>query len=302
LGSMSQGPAITQELSIGDVISKTLDYYRHNFTKYLILFGVVEAIVGVITTAARAAITLPTVPTNATSAQIATWVPQFIGAVFGLFAVSVIVAFVFYPIAYGTAVKMASDDIEKGQTDLGGALNYAVSRLVWLWAVGIVVGILVGVGSILIIPGIILAIMFSMSIPAVIVEKMGFDSLGRSRKLVANRWLKTFAMALVFGIAILIASVIVGLIAAPFGVASTFVSSVLSALYLPVVPIALTVYYYSNAARIAPLQGVSPPTTFGVPPASMTPSEPALRFCSSCGSQLTATAQFCPNCGAKQAV
>ena len=294
---MSQEPAITQELGIGEVISTTLDYYWRAFAKYLILYLVVEAIIGVITTVARQAIKIPMVPANATSSQIANWAPQFIGAVFGLVAVVFVVAIVFAPVAYGATIKMASESIQNQPVDLGGAVGFAVSRLLWLWGVSIVIGILILVGSILIVPGIILAIMFSLAIPAVIIEKAGFESLGRSRKLVSNRWLKTFVIALVFGIGIVIVSVIISLVASPFGVASTLISSVLSAFYLPVIPIALTVYYYSNVARITPPSPASAPTSYGVPPP---PPEPVLRFCSSCGTQLTATAQFCPNCGAKQ--
>ena len=295
---MSEGQAIVQELSLGDVISKTFEYYRRDFTKYVILFAVVEAIIGVLSTLVRRSIVLPAVPQNAVAQQYVNWAPGFFGALAELIALTAIITLIFYPVAYGSAIKMASEAIQSGQTTIGASVRFAVSRLVWFWLVGIVVGIIVALGFIaLIIPGIILAIMFSMVLPVIVIERAGFESMGRSRKLVSKRWLKTFALIIVLAIMVGIGSVIVGLISSPFGVGSTVVSSILSAFYLPLVPIALAVYYYSNVARIAPPQtGASPMTSEATAQAGMT------KFCPSCGVQLPSTAMFCPNCGAKQSV
>ena len=117
--------------------------------------------------------------------------------------------------------------------------------------------------------------------------------MSRSRKLVSDRWLKTLALIIVFGIIIGIASAIVSAIAGVFGVASTFVSSILSAFYLPLIPIALTVYYYSNAARVAPPQMPAAPEWVSSPGES--------RYCPSCGTKVAPNTMFCPSCGAKLA-
>ena len=207
-----------------------------------------------------------------------------------------IVTWVFFPVAIGSAVKLASEQIEKERADFEASVRFAISKLIWIWVVGIVAGIIVCLGLIaLIVPGIILAIMFSLVLPVVIIESPGvLESLGRSRKLVSRRWLKTLALIIVFGIIIGIASAIVGAISGPFGNASTVVSSILSAFYLPVIPIALTVYYYSNGARIAPPQ---------LSQAAVAPSptvRAGMKFCPNCGTQLASTATFCTKCGAKQ--
>jgi len=111
---------------------------------------------------------------------------------------------------------------------------------------------------------------------------------------VGSRWLKTLGLVIVFGIIALIASVIVGIISAPFGSGSGVVSSILSGFYLPIFPIGLTVYYYSNVARI------TPPTVSTAPMAPAPGVQTGMKFCPYCGTQLVSSAMFCSKCGAKQ--
>jgi hypothetical protein len=294
---MSAGQGITRELSLGELVSKTFELYRRDFSNYLILFVVVEVIIGVLTTLVRRAIVVPAaLPAGATSQQLLDWAPGFFGAAVALVALTAIVSWLFYPICIGGAVKMASEEVTTGKADLAASVRFAASRIVSLWVVGIVVGIIVVAGFIaLLVPGIILSIMFSLVFPVLIIEGTGFESMGRSRKLVSQRWLKTLALVIVFGIIVGISSAVVGAISGPLGVASTIVSSVLSAFYAPLIPIALTVYYYSNAARIAPPQA-------GQEQASPTvEARVGMKFCSSCGTEIGYAATFCPSCGAKQA-
>ena len=296
IDGMSGGQGITRELSLGELVTKTFELYRRDFSKYLILFVVVEAVIGVLTTLVRRAIVIPAaLPAGATPQQLLNWLPGFFGAVTALIVLSAIVSLVFYPISIGGAVKMASDEITTGKADLASSVRFVTSRIVWLWLVGIVVGIIVTVGFIaLLVPGIILSIMFSLVFPVLIIERTGFESMGRSRKLVSQRWLKTLALVIVFGIIVGIASVIAGAISGPFGVGSTIVSSILSAFYIPVIPIALTVYYYSNAARIAP------PQTGRAQASPTGEARVGMKYCSSCGAEIGYAATFCPACGAKQ--
>jgi hypothetical protein len=203
---------------------------------------------------------------------------------------------VFYPIIYGGAVKMASNEVVSGQAGLVTSIRFVASKLVWLWVLGLVVGIIVSLGLIaLVVPGVVLAIMFSLVLPALLIENQGVGrSMSRSRELVGHRWLKTFATFLVLGIILVVAAAIVSVISGAFGPGSAVVSGVLSAFYLPVIPIALTVYYYSNLARITPFQGTQ--TSLG--PSSVI--QPGVKFCPSCGTQLAVPATFCSKCGAKQ--
>lgn len=257
----------------------------------------VEVIIGVVTTLAQHAFVLPTLPSNPTPQQFFNWFPGFFGVLSLLVASVFAVTVIFFPIAQGSAIKMASEQIEKGQADLGISIRFAVSKLIWIWALSIVVGVIVLLGIVaLVVPGIILAIMFALAFPVLLLENKGvLDSMGRSRALVGNRWLKTFGTFLVLAIIVGIAAAIVSAISAPFGIASPVVNGPLSALYQPLFPILLTVYYYSNAARITPFTVGQMP----VAPTSGVQSS-GTKFCPRCGAQLGSSVTFCSKCGARQ--
>ena len=284
------------ELSLGEVVSKTFQLYRRNFVKYFVLFLTVEVVIGIVGVFAYGAFPLPTLPANPTSQQIANWAPGFFTNLILLVGVVGIASLVFGTIAYAGTIKMASEEVEGRQIDLGGAVAFAVSKMVWVWILGLVLGIILAIGYIaLIVPGIILTVMFSLSFQALLIEDSGVTgSMSRSRELVGHRWLKTLAMIIVFAIIVGVASAIVSTVAAPFGYWGQLVSSVLSAFYLPIVPVATTVYFYSNRARISQTQ-MGPATMAPVPMPA-----PGTKFCTNCGAQIDASATFCGKCGARQ--
>ena len=112
--------------------------------------------------------------------------------------------------------------------------------------------------------------------------------------LVGGRWGKAFATFFVVGIIVVVASAVVGAISGPFGIAGPVVSGVLSALYQPLFPILLVVFYYSNLARTAQ------PTAGPIPSTPATAAQAGMKFCPSCGTHMASSATFCANCGAKQ--
>ncbi len=174
MNGVQREQGIKRELSLGEVISKTFEVFRRDFTKYFVLFALVEVIIGVVTALAQHAFVLPTLPPNPTPQQIFSWFPGFFGALVPLVASIFIVTVVFFPIAQGSAIKLASEQIEKGQAEIGTSVGFAASRLLRIWALGIVVGIIVVLGFIaLIVPGIILAIIFSLAFPVLLIENRG---------------------------------------------------------------------------------------------------------------------------------
>src|SRR2546425_565205 len=291
--TMQPEHGIRRELSLGDVISKTFELYRRDFTKYFSLFAVVGVIIGIVTTLARQAFVLPTLPPNPTPQQVSNWFPGFFGTLVLLVALISIVTVVFSPIAQGTTIKLASERIEKGHAEMGTSVRFAVSKLLWIWALSIVVGVIVFLGFIaLIVPGIILAIMFSLALPVLLIENKGvMESMGRSRELVRNRWLKTFATFLVLGIILLVASFIVSAISGSLGILGPVVNGILSALYQPLFPILMAVYYYSNLARISQ----PPPGQMPMGPTSS--FQAGMKLCPTCGTQNVSSATFCTKCG-----
>ncbi len=293
--TMQPEQGIGRELGLGEVISKTFDVYRRDFAKYFVLFAVVGVIVQVVTTLAQQAFVVPTLPVNPTSQQVSSFFSALFEALVLLIAVIFFVNIIFSTIAEGSAIKLASEQITKGQVDFGASIRLAVSRLLSIWALSIIVGIIVFLGFIaLIVPGIILAIMFSLALPVLLIENKGVtESMGRSRVLVGQRWLKTFATFLVLGIIVLIASVIISAISGLFGIASPVVNGILSAFYQPLFPILLVVYYYSNLARISQ----PPPGPMWTGPT--TTAQPGMKFCPTCGTQNISSATFCIKCGAR---
>ena len=290
---MESEPGITKELGLGEVVSKTFNLCRRNFLRYTVLFLAVEIVIGLASVWAYNSFPIAALPVGATYQDA---LNRLVNVVYLVAAVG-IVSLVFGTIAYGSTIKMASEEVENEPVELGAAVRFAASKIIWVWALGIIVGIIVGLGLIaLIVPGIILGIMFSLSFQALLIENAGvIGSLGRSRELVGHRWLKTFVVLLVFVIIVGIAAGIVSAISAPFGYWSQLVSSVLSSFYQPILPVATTVYFYSNRARISPAQpGPGQATTSVVIP------PPGAKFCPNCGVQLASSATFCSKCGAKQ--
>src|SRR3989442_15258244 len=285
--TMQPEQGIGRELSLGEVISKTFEVYRRDFVKYFVLFAVVGVIVQVVTTLAQQAFVLPTLPLNPTPQQFSTWFSALFAALLLLIAVIFVVNIVFSTIAEGSAIRLASEQITKGQVNFGASIRFAVSKLLSIWALSIIVGIIVLLGIIaLIIPGIILAIMYSLALPVLLIENKGVtESMGRSRQLVSHRWGKTFGTFLALGIIVLISSLIVSAITAPLGtILGPIVNGILSAFYQPLFPILLTVYYYSNLARTAQAPAgqmqMAPTSTF----------QAGMKLCPTCGTQNASTA------------
>ena len=295
--TMQTEQGISRELSFGEIFSKTFDVYRRYFAKYFVLFAIVGVIIQIVTTLAMQAFPRPApLPLNPTPQQFSNYLSALFVALFLLLAVIFLVNVIFSTIAQGGAIKMASEEITKGQVDIGASVRFAFSKLFSIWALSIIVGLIVFLGFIaLIVPGIILAIMYSLALPVLLIENKGVtESMGRSRQLVSHRWGKTLGTFLALAIIVIIASLIVNAVTAPLGnILGPVANGILSAFYQPLFPILLTVYYYSNLARTAP----PPPgqMTIGL----TTTFQAGMKFCPTCGTQNASSAPFCTKCGAK---
>ena len=284
--------SIQRELGIGEVISQTFQVFRRDFVKYVTIFLVLEAVIGTLSALVDYYIVLPTLPIGATTQELMNSLPTYLGALFTLVLLLILVSAIFGTIAGGTAVKMTSELIENREPNLTASVRFTASKILSIWAVGLIVVIVVSLGLIaLIVPGIILAIMLSLAFPVLLIENLGvLGSMGRSRKLVGGRWLKSLAFYILLAIIVGIASEIVSLMTSPLGsgFARTILNSVLSAFYLPITFIAITIYYYSNNARLTPVQ----------PPPLYPSISSVIRYCPSCGEPVVDPNQaFCSKCG-----
>jgi len=249
------------ELSVETTVSETFDLYFKNFAILYIPLLVAYLISGAVGAALSVYTSnIPSPPTGASMTDLLNWFNKYVPTLIAVALVTGLITWIISVIAYGTAVKCSSELIENNKTSLGSAVRFTARKLPSLLAAAILLAIIIGIGLIaLIIPGIILAIMFSLTISAIMIENVGtIEGMSRSRALVSHRWLKTFAIFFIVGIILAIASFIAGLIASPLGPYSWILSNVISALIAPILPVALTVHYYSMHAKEQP---VTPPQT-----------------------------------------
>jgi hypothetical protein len=256
------------ELTIGEIITQTFSLYSEKFVQYLIPFLIAGAVTGLISMAINYAVPIPTLaqpPSNPTTQELADWISQFWNFLAIVLANAILIGilgWIISQVTQGISVKYASDTLEKNQANLQTSFNFTMSKLLSLVTASIITGILIIIGLFaFVIPGIILLIIFSLVVPTIIIENTGaLESLSRSRLLVSNRWLKTFELLLILYIIISIVSALMSVISIPFGPVSTIVSSILAALIQPILPIGLTLYYYSMVARATPHEPpLSPP-------------------------------------------
>ena len=260
---MSDKPS--RELSIEETLSRTFDLYLRNFVLFFVPMLAVTLISGYFTWLVSGYIaTIPPLSTQPSFDEAMEWfnryVPTLLGALFALTFVSWIVS----TIATGIIVRSASDTIEERSETLRKSFISIVGKLPYLLASGFIVLVLTAFGLVaLIVPGIIIILMYSLTTQAVVIENAGIlGSLSRSRKLVSNRWLKTFALLLVFGLIHIFVIFIATLIALPFGEFSWIASNVIASFAAPLVPVSMTLHYYSMLAREQQQNVPPPPPTF----------------------------------------
>lgn len=249
----------SRELSIGEILSLTLNLYLSKFLQFFLPFLIAGIITGLSTYAIMSSFPLPEVPsTPAPFEEIFEWLVAFLTTMIIIGVLSALVTWIVNTPTIGVTTKYASDQIEKGTSNLGASLNFTISKLPSLLIAQFITGILTVIGLLcFIIPGIIISIMFLLIIPAIIVEQKGaFESLGRSRRLVRNRWLKTFALYLIVGIILGTVIGIVNLLTLPLNTTypniSILIINIAFSFVAPISPIAITYLYYAMVAREIP--------------------------------------------------
>jgi hypothetical protein len=227
-------------------------------------------IIGICTYAITSSFPIPTpldIPTTPSATlpyeEVSEWFFELISTIIMIGILSGLILWIVGTTITGVVIKNASDQIEKGTSNLNVSFNFAISKLPSLLIAQFVAGILIVIGMLLfIVPGIIIAIMFSLVLPTIIVEQKGiFESLGRSKKLVRKRWVKAFLLALILGIIVLIVNGIANVLTMPFStihpIVNPLITNIISAFVSPIYPIAITYLYYAMVAR----ENATPPST-----------------------------------------
>jgi hypothetical protein len=198
--------------------------------------------------------TIPPAPTTGVTADVLNWFSKYIPTLIALAALSGLIIWIVSVIAYGIVIKCSSELIENKKASLKSAIRFTAHKLPSLLAASILLGIIIALGLIaLVVPGIILSLMYSLTISAIMIENVGaIKGMSRSRELVSQRWLKTFAVILIIGIILGIVSYIATLIASPLKPYNWVLSDTITSFIAPILPITLTVHYYSMLAREYP--------------------------------------------------
>jgi len=289
-----------RELPIGEILGQAFNLY---FSKFF-LFYLPFLAVGIPSSGMSEALLylMPAMPApDASEEVIFSWAVSSIGFLVVALPLIFLVGWILSTIISGMTVKVASDSLEGKETDVSEALNYTVKRLPSLLGAGIASGFLIILGVIcLFVPGIIVMIMFSLITPVIIIERSGaLESLSRSKNLVSRRWLKTFGLLIVIGIIFGVAYLLFDAIGSIFGPIDWIINGILFALVEPILPIAVTFYYYSMFTKENMAFTQSPSSPTGAEPA--TPSLQNLQkiYCAYCGAENFVDANFCENCGKK---
>jgi hypothetical protein len=242
----------SRELSIEEILTYTIDIYSKNFIIFFIPLLIASLISGILSVPILSHVSKIsqidfTGPPNVVWSQL--W--NFILTLLALATLLSIISWIIGTVTSGVCVKYTSELIEKGKASPRECFNFTAYKLPSLLIATLITGILTVLGLLaLIVPGIIIYIMFFLVIPVIMIENKGaLDSLSRSRRLVSNRWLETFVLALIVGLIIGIVAFILNFIMAPLGIYRSLVGSVITAFVQPIFPISLTVYYYSMLAK-----------------------------------------------------
>ena len=254
----------SRELSVSEIISLTFNLYRSKFTQFFLPFLVQGIIIGIIYFAITSTFPIPETPAIPTSPSVTFYYqelfPWFLSLIQTLIVTLILfglVSSIVNSIILGVVVKNTSGQIEKGAFDFSANFKFVISKLPSLFTAQFIIGILVVVGMLFfVVPGVIFVIMFLIVIPTIIVEQRGaFESLGRSKELVSNRWLKTFSLYLIIGIIVVSAFAIGFVFTILFSIhpiVNPLIAYIILAFVWPIHAIAITYHYYSMAARENP--------------------------------------------------
>ncbi len=175
-------------------------------------------------------------------------------SIFGPLVIYWLIQNIFQAIVNGIgwgAITLATFSLFEGnEIDLNDCIKLVLTSIIPLSIAVIIASELSTVGYFfLVAPGILLTTLFSMTTPVLLLERRGvFDSLKRSFLLVRKSVWSTFTIYSVAWIIIFVAQIIITSMINSFGdlgFYGRFILSIAKAFVDPILPIALTVHFYS---------------------------------------------------------
>jgi hypothetical protein len=229
-------------------------------------------------------------------------VPTLLGDLRGGFAIdalrllAAIFSIVFVVMVYGAYPFMVQEILAGREPALGAALGSASGRFWSLVGGGILVLLIVGLGTIaLVVPGIIFATWYAYTVPAMMLEGKGAtEGMSASRAFGRDKKMSTFTILLSVALVGLLISVVQISISLFSPAAGDVVSALLDVPLAAFASVALSYAYISfgpsvNATHESPGMTQTPQPQSGT-------SAPS-RFCTSCGAAVQPGSRFCESCG-----
>lgn len=247
------GQKLLRELTVEETVSKTFNLYLNNFVLFFVPFLINSLVNSIMVSTLLGYVRY--IETNfdfgAPAEEIWFQFSAMLSAFMLVFFLFLLVLWITTAVTHGICIKYALNLVSEEMPSFNNAFSFAIRKLPSLLIATLIVGMLVIFGLIaFIVPGVILGIMYFLVVPVILNENVGaLSSLSRSKFLVNGRWFKTFAVFLIVGIVVAVASSITGLIAMPFGDFSWLASSILTAVFEPLLPIAIAVHYFSMRGK-----------------------------------------------------
>ncbi len=296
-----------RELTVAEILGKSFKIYFSQFEIFLAPF----LLSSFANTAIREIIMTLLPPFNlpeSLSEGFFLYLIDYLSIAIPVFSAFLMISWVINTLSSGIATACSYDVIEGRIPNLKTSLAFILSKIWPLLAVGFITGVLTVIGFILlIIPGVLVAIMFSLSIQIATIEQVSATlSLQRSKKLVADRWGKVFAILLSTSLIIAVMYVIGSAVGKIIGVSNTLVKGLIESVFVslaqPLQPLSMTCLYHSLRMKeiMCARREVIPPVS---PPQVQTYADGLIgfhpRFCYKCGQKLTFDAVYCPQCGVR---
>jgi hypothetical protein len=203
--------------------------------------------------------------------------------------------------AYPSMVKSALDG---SPISVGDAMSRAFHKFWTLLLAGILVILLVVVGTIaLIVPGLIFVTWYAYTVPAIMLEdKDATQGMSASKAFGRDKKWSTFILFLVFALGYIVLAIIEGVFALASPVLGDVANAVLEVPLAAFVSVSIAYVYLtcgpSSVAANPEPQGfgavpIAPPPPPSVPTGGGQPA----RYCANCGSAVQPGAKFCNSCG-----
>jgi hypothetical protein len=145
----------SRELSVGEILSLSFNLYRSKFLQFFLPFLISGIILGISIYAITSSFPLPTPPpisayrTALPYEELIEWFFALLRAIIVIGSLSGLVLWIVGTTTTGVVIKNASDQIEKGTSNLGVSFDFAISKLPSLLVAQFVTGILTLIGLLL---------------------------------------------------------------------------------------------------------------------------------------------------------